>query len=148
MCSKTNSEMHIFIYCPHGVCYGFQELNICKSPSHSVSDLYIKIFSSTSKHYLWQCCKLHVCCLNREPALYKETWCYVDWFDWRGHVGCSKGYCRDMDNSMNIKALNSQVNEPANAGFQQIWGIIYFYCCTITGNITDAHGVTIMLKIA
>ena len=47
---------------------------------------------------------------------------YVDRFHWRGHIGCSKGYCLDMYNSVDVKAINSQVNEQANASLQRIRG--------------------------
>ncbi len=66
-------------------------------------------------------CKLHVYALNREPALYANTRFFVDRFHWRGHVGCSKGYCLDSyKSSVDIKSINSQVNEQANAGLQRI----------------------------
>ena len=38
----------------------------------------------------------------------------------RGHVGCSRGYSLDSYKSMNIRSINSQVNEQANAGLQRI----------------------------
>ena len=70
---------------------------------------------------------LHTNCMF---TVYKEsqhstriaTWFYVDRFHRRGHIGCRKCYFVDMYNSMNIKALNSQVSMQANAGLQWIWG--------------------------
>ena len=46
----------------------------------------------------------------------------VDRFHWRGHVGCSRGYCLDAYKDKRIKAINSQVNEQANSGLQRIRG--------------------------
>ena len=47
---------------------------------------------------------------------------FVDRFHWRGHIGCSKGYCLDSYKSLNSVRINSQVNEQANAGLQRIKG--------------------------
>ena len=55
--------------------------------------------------------KLHLYCLNREPALYQKTRFFVDRFHWRGYVGCSKGDSLDSYKSMNIKGINSQLGE-------------------------------------
>ena len=76
-------------------------------------------------------CKLHVYCLNREPALYSETRFFVDRFHWRGHVGYSKGYCLDSyKSSVDIKTINSQVNEQANSGLQRIRAqLVYMIPC-------------------
>ena len=67
-------------------------------------------------------CKLRSYCLNREPVLYKGTRFFIDCFHWRGHVGCSKGYCLDEYNTAEVTSLNSQVNEQANSGLQRIKG--------------------------
>ena len=40
----------------------------------------------------------------------------VDRFHWRGHLGCSRGYCLDAYKDKRINAINSQVNEQANSG--------------------------------
>ena len=48
-------------------------------------------------------------------------WC-MDRFHWRGHVGCSSGYCLDVYGDATLRCLNSQVNEQANAGLQRIRG--------------------------
>jgi len=60
--------------------------------------------------------------LNREPQFFKHTKFLVDRFHWRGHVGCSRGYCLDAYNDRRIKAMNLQVNEQANSGLQRIRG--------------------------
>ena len=105
-----------------GVCYGFQLMRSCDSPRIPFQ-IFTSRFQTPPRNIIYDnACKLHVYCLNREPALYKETRFYVDRFHWRGHIGCSQGYCLDMYHSMDIKALNSQVNEQANAGLQRIRG--------------------------
>ena len=67
-------------------------------------------------------CRLHIYSLNREPQFFQNTKFLVDRFHWRGHVGCSRGYCLDAYNDKRIRAINSQVNEQANSGLQRIRG--------------------------
>ena len=67
-------------------------------------------------------CRLHRYCLNREPIFFKNTSFCVGCFHWRGHIGCSSGYCLDEYCAMDIKTINSQVNEQANSGLQRIKG--------------------------
>ena len=59
---------------------------------------------------------------HREPYFFQNTLFVVDRFHWRGHVGCSSGYCLDIYQHMAMKKINSQVNEQANAGLQRIRG--------------------------
>lgn len=61
-------------------------------------------------------CKLHQYWLNRKPVFFKKTLFVFDWFHWKGHVGCSYGYC--LDKYEHLAAINSQANEQANAGLQ------------------------------
>ena len=51
----------------------------------------------------------------------------MDRFHWRGHVGCSRGYCLDAYNDRRIKVINLQVNEQANSGLQRIHGQLAYY---------------------
>ena len=71
-------------------------------------------------------CKLHQYILNREPVHFKNTIFLVDRFHWRGHVGCSSGYSLDSYTSLDVAAINSQVNKQANAGLQRIKGHIAY----------------------
>ncbi|XP_066285853.1 uncharacterized protein [Branchiostoma lanceolatum] len=42
-------------------------------------------------------------------------------FHWKGHVGCSLGYCMDSYSaSVDIRTINSQVNEQANSGLARM----------------------------
>ena len=54
--------------------------------------------------------------------LYKNSRFFVDRFHWRGHIGCSKGYCLDSYKSLDSARINSQINEQANSGLQRIKG--------------------------
>ena len=108
------------IYCIHGVCYGFEMMRRCESPRVPFS-IFTSQFDTPPRSIMYDnACKLHVYCLNREPALYKQTRFFVDRFHWRGHVGCSRGYSLDSYQTMDIRSINSKVNEQANAGLQRI----------------------------
>ena len=109
------------IFCPHGICYGFEVMQSCESPMYPFSILdhfrvapHVIIYDNA--------CKLHQYCLNREPRFFSNTLFVVDRFYWRGHVGCSAGYSLDTYKNMSLREINSQVNEQANAGLQRIRG--------------------------
>ena len=75
-------------------------------------------------------------------------WLSGDRFHWRGHVGCSKGYCLDMYNSVDVKAINSQVNEQANAGLQRIRGqLAYMTPSNFILNLSLFLACAIMTKL-
>ena len=103
--------------------YGFQVMCSYESPLIPFQ-IFTLWFPTPSWTIIFDtACKLHVYCLQREPALYKDSYLILCWpISWRGHgyIDCRKCYFVDMYNSM--KALNSQVNEQANAGLQWIWG--------------------------
>ena len=108
------------IYCPHGVCYGFEIMTRCESPRHPFN-IFMSRFPVPPRTIVYNNgCKLQSYCLNRELVLHKKIRFFIDRFHWKGHVGCSKGYCLDEYNSSEIRSLNSQVNEQANSGLQRI----------------------------
>ncbi|KAI8494047.1 hypothetical protein Bbelb_283940 [Branchiostoma belcheri] len=65
-------------------------------------------------------CQLHRYAMNRDPHFFKMTVFLVDGFPYRGHIGCSLGYCMDSYTALNIQSINSQVNEQANSGLIRI----------------------------
>ena len=108
------------IYCPHGICYGFQAMKHCESPRHPF-EIFTNRFRTPPSILVYDnACKLHVDCLNREPARYTNTRIFVDRFHWKGHVGCSRGYCMDAYKNMDTKHINSgqlAYMKPANFMF-------------------------------
>ena len=110
------------IYCPHAVCYGFEILTECESPRHPFQIFKTRFVKPPGVIIYDNACSLHRYCLNREPIFFKNTSFCVDRFHWRGHIGCSSGYCLDEYCAMDIKTINSQVNEQANSGLQRIKG--------------------------
>ena len=75
------------IYSPHGICYGFQVMHSCESLTIRSRFLHhhFQLRLRTPMHLNDM--------LNRKPALYKETWFYVDQLHWRGHLGSNRCYC-------------------------------------------------------
>ena len=110
------------VFYSHGVCYGFQVMDSYESPRHPF-EIFRSRFPVAPKTIIYDnACKLHQYCLNREPAFFSHTKFLVDRFHWRGHIGCSGGYSLDSNKHPKLKEINSQVNEQANAGLQQIKG--------------------------
>ena len=110
------------VFCPHGICYGFEVMQSSESPRHPLNIFRHRFLRPPQVIVYDNACKLHQYCLNREPYFFQNTLFVVDRFHWRGHVGCSSGYCLDTYKHMAIKEINSQVNEQANAGLQCIRG--------------------------
>ena len=108
------------VFCPHGVCYVFEVMQSCESPKHPFSIFRQRFLKAPQVIVYDNACKLHQYCLNHEPHFFRSTLFVVDQFHWRGHVGCSAGYCLNTYKQMAIKDINSQVNEQANAGLQRI----------------------------
>lgn len=97
-----------------------------KSPRHPF-EIFPTHFESPPTMIIYNnSCKLHQYILNREPSHLKNTCFFVDRFHWRGHVGCSSGYCLDKYTTSDIREINSQVNEQANAGLQHIKGQLVY----------------------
>ena len=66
------------VYCPHGVCYGFQAMRSCESPQYPF-DIFTFRFHAPPRIIIYDnTCKLHIYCLNREPARCSNTRFFVD----------------------------------------------------------------------
>ena len=98
-------------------------MDTCESPKHPFDIFRLHFETAPSVIIYDNACKLHQYCLNREPQFFKHTLFAVNRFHWKGHVGCSSGYCLDTyRHSVDLRSINSQVNEQANAGLQRIRG--------------------------
>ena len=110
------------VFCPHGVCLGFQVMLQCESPA-TAFDVLLRRFDPVPPLVIYDnCCKLHLYCLIREPKRFQGSRFLVDRLHYRvGHVGCSLGYSMDSYNmDPAIKVINSQVVEQANAGLRRL----------------------------
>ncbi|XP_050406170.1 uncharacterized protein LOC126827514 isoform X2 [Patella vulgata] len=106
------------LFCPHGICYGFQVMPNNESPKIPFNILKTR-FKKAPRFVIYDnACALHSYCLNREPEFFKETIFLVDRLHWDNHSGCSCGYRLNL--YPELKNLNSQINEQANAGLKRI----------------------------
>ena len=110
------------MFCPHGVCLGFQLMVNAESPRVAF-EIFVRRFNKIPNVLIYDnACKLHLYALKREPARFQNTRFMVDRLHMkRGHVGCSLGYSMDSYSAdENIKELNSQVNEQANRDLRRL----------------------------
>ena len=97
-----------------------------ESPQHPF-EIFLTRFQQPPNTIIYDnSCKLYQYVLNHQPSHFQKTNFFVDQFHWRGHVGCSSGYSLDKYTTSDIATINSQVNEQANAGLQQIKGQIAY----------------------
>ncbi|XP_066304517.1 uncharacterized protein [Branchiostoma lanceolatum] len=109
------------LFCPHGVCFGFEVMRSCESPQHPFEIIRTRFKTAPRTIVYDNACQLHRYVMNRDPHFFKKTQFLVDRFHWKGHVGCSLGYCMDSYSaSVDIRTINSQVNEQANSGLARM----------------------------
>jgi len=118
---KTLTPGLFTMFCPHGICLGFQIMSSPESP-RTPFDILVRRFSVMPKLIVYDnACKLHLYVLKREPLRFQNTRFMVDRMHYKGHVGCSLGYCMDSYvEDKSIKEINSQVNEQANAALRRL----------------------------
>ena len=104
---------------------------LCESP-----EIPFEIFMTKFERPPWvivydNACRLHVYCLNREPQRFQGSKFLVDRFHWKGHVGCCSAYSLDTYGDPQLRGVNFQVNEQANADLQKIRGQLAYMTPTI-----------------
>lgn len=106
------------IFCPHGVCYGFQVMQTNESPDVPFT-IFRTRFKTAPKYIIYDnACKLHSYCISRDPQFFKDTEFYVDRLHWENHTSCSYGYNLSLYPQFN--SINSQLSEQSNAGLKRI----------------------------
>ena len=108
------------MFCPHGVCIGFQLMNAVESPRTAFNILNRRFKAYPRLVVYDNACKLHLFALKREPKRIQDTRFMVDRMHFRGHVGCTLGYSMDSYTDSVIAGINSQVNEQANADLRRL----------------------------
>ncbi|XP_053402535.1 uncharacterized protein LOC123544018 isoform X2 [Mercenaria mercenaria] len=106
------------LFCPHGICYGFQVMASNESPNVPFTILRTRFKQAPRRVIYDNACKLQEYCLNRDPLFFKDTEFYVDRLHWDNHTSCSYGY--NLSLYPELENLNSQCNEQANAGLKRI----------------------------
>lgn len=104
------------IFCPHGICYGFEAMDSHESPRHPFNIFRTRFKVAPDIIVYDNACQLHTYCLNRDPVFFKFVKFLIDRFHWKGHCGCSKGYCMDSYSANPaVSSTNSQTNEQMNS---------------------------------
>ena len=98
------------LFCPHGICLGYEVMQSCESPMHPFN-IFKQRFRVAPQVIVYDNAELHS---------FAKTLFTVDRFHWHGHTGCSSGYNLSMYKTMSLKEINSQVKEQVNAGLQRI----------------------------
>ena len=76
---------------------------------------------SGNANYNKICVFLFICI--REPDFFRSTIFLVDRMHWHGHRSCCRGYnINTYKGRLDLKAINTQVNEQQNAGLARIKG--------------------------
>ena len=111
------------VFCRHKICLGFSLMTSAESP-RTPFDILLRRFTP----YLPQLriiydnsYNLHQFALNREPARFSETLFLIDRLHFQDHVSCTLGYsANSYDSNKEIKTLNTQINEQANADLRNL----------------------------
>lgn len=109
------------VYCPHGICYGFEAMTECESPKVPFAIFKTRFPKAPDVIIYDNACNLHKYCLSREPDYFKNTRFLVDKFHWKCHIACSEGYNMERYTAcVDTQTINSQINEQANAGLKRL----------------------------
>lgn len=116
------------LFCPHGVCLGFQAMKDFEGPMTAFDILYRRFPEPPGIVIYDNACALHRCCMKHAPAHFSRTKFYVDRVHWCGHKGCHEGYCMNsydnntpvLDGKLTLGQINSQVCEQTNSKLELI----------------------------
>ena len=96
--SKTHSTLNpglFTLFCPHGVCLGFQLMFKAESPRIPF-EIFVQRFKDIPTDIVYDnACKLYLYSMKREPLKFQNTRFMVDRLHYPNHVGCSLGYSMD-----------------------------------------------------
>ena len=110
------------MFCPHGICLGFQLMIEAESP-RTPFEILVQRFQTMPERIIYDnACKLHQYALKREPARFRKTMFLVDTFHYqKNHVACSLGYgMREYPHDEFIQSINSQVCEQGNRDLRKL----------------------------
>ncbi|XP_062580159.1 uncharacterized protein LOC134242143 [Saccostrea cucullata] len=106
------------VFCPHGICYGFEVMECAESPNRPFSLLKTRFEEPPDVIIYDNSCNLHNYALNRDPAYFSNTLFVVDALHWDNHTACSQGY-RAHSYPL-LKNLNTQIVEQNNSKLRKL----------------------------
>lgn len=124
ICSKKSTRHSsllpgIFtVFCPHGICYGFEVMECAESPNRPFSLLKSRFEEPPAVIIYDNSCNLHNYCLNRDPSYFANTLFVVDRLHWDNHTACSQGYRAHSYPS--LRTINTQVVEQNNSKLKKL----------------------------
>ncbi|KAL3868428.1 hypothetical protein ACJMK2_041236 [Sinanodonta woodiana] len=112
------------LFCPHGICYGFQVMKVHESPDVPFTLLRTRFRKAPKLVVYDNACSLHVYSLNRDPVFFKDTSFRVDSLHFRNHTACGPSY--ELKAYPQFSKLNSQVVEQSNSRLQRLKGSLSY----------------------
>ncbi|XP_066304259.1 uncharacterized protein [Branchiostoma lanceolatum] len=118
-CRKGLNELPspgvLSLFCPHGVCYGFELIRSCDLPQHEFELIRTRFRKAPKVIVSANSCQLHEYALDRDPHFVKNTLFLIGRSDFKGHI-CSLGYSLNMYTAaLDVKSLNTRVNKIAKS---------------------------------
>lgn len=106
------------VFCEHGICYGFEVMEIAESPNRPFTFLRTRFKKPPGVIIYDNSCNLHNYCLNRDPVFFKDTVFVVDGLHWDNHIGCVLGYKALLYPF--LSHINTQLVEQNNAKLKKL----------------------------
>lgn len=106
------------VFCPHGVCYGFEVMVTAESPNVPFTFLKTRFEQPPEIVIYDNACNLFQYALNRDPAYFKETRFLIDSLHWPNHKKCAAGY--EARSYPKLRGINTQIVEQSNAKIRKL----------------------------
>lgn len=113
------------LFCPHGICLGFQALKTFEGPSTAFDLLYTRFPEAPGVVVYDNACNLARLCTKLAPRHFARTLFLIDRFHFPCHKRCHRAFSMEYwkhrkTKLMTIGAVNSQVAEQANSKLEFI----------------------------
>ncbi|XP_052100691.1 uncharacterized protein LOC127734717 [Mytilus californianus] len=105
------------VFCPHGICYGFEVMESVESPDRPFTFLKTRFKVPPSAVIYDNAFNLQQYCLNRDPGFFRKTRFYVDGLHWDCH-GCAVSYKGLL--YPEIQNINTQLVEQNNSKLKKL----------------------------
>ncbi|XP_063419439.1 uncharacterized protein LOC134702470 [Mytilus trossulus] len=112
------------LFCPHGICYGFQVMKCHESPDVPFTLLRTRFRKAPKLVIYDNACSLQAYCLNRDANFFLETQFRVDGLHFKNHKACGPSF--ELKSYPQFTDLNSQVVEQSNSRLQRVKGSLSY----------------------